>query len=159
MTKSLVLAVLLLGVTTAPGWALNAQEAKAVVTILELLSPERGEGVYMGEGVAEAWFEYDLEGVHTIMAAGFSEQSWARAYDELLLGYAAGIDLAELEAQIAAAAANVAASGLGESDKAEFLADFHAQMAEVKAARLQGVVHADAVAPYWDRLHRLVQGE
>jgi len=157
--KTLVLAVMLLGGTTAPGWALNAQEAEAVVTILELLSPERGESVYMGEGVAADWYEYDLEGVHTIMAAGFSEHSWARAYDELLMGYAAGIDLSVLEAQIAEAEANVAASSLSESQKADFLADFHAQMDEVKAARLQGAAYADAVAPYWERMHRLVQGE
>lgn len=159
MMKSLILAALLLGGTTASSWALNAQEAEAVVTILEVLSPARGEGVYMGEDVAGDWFEFDSDGAGLIVAAGFSARSWAQAYDETLMGYAAGIDEAEITRQIAVAEESVAASALGAAEKEEFLAEFRADMAEVMQARQEGQAYAAMVAPHWERLHLLVQGE
>lgn len=136
--------------------ALDQHEAEAVVAILETLAYERGEAVYMD--AAEDWFEFDQNGFGLITGAGFSRESWTEAYDETLLGFAGGIAQAEIDAQIAQAEAGVAASPLSAEQKEMILADFMAQMDQVREATVVGQQYASAVAPVRGRLQMLMEG-
>lgn len=154
--KTIIIAGLLGLGLCGPAVALEQGEAEAVVRILETLAYERGEAVYMD--AADDWFEFDQNGYGLIAGAGFSLESWTRAYDETLLGFAGGIAQAEIDAQIAQAEAGVAASPLSAEQKEMILADFMTQMAEVREATIEGQQYAAIVAPVRGRLQVLMEG-
>lgn len=139
-----------------PALALTPVEAEAVVTVLETLASERGEPVYMD--AADDWLEFDQSGYGLIASAGFSPQSWLRAYDETLLGFAGGIGEAEIDAQIDEAQARIESSPLSAEQKALILDDFLEQMDEVRAATREGQQFAALVAPVRGRLQMLMEG-
>lgn len=139
-----------------PALALTPVEAEAVVAVLETLAPERGEPVYMD--AAGDWLEFDEGGYGLIASAGFSPQSWTRAYDETLLGFAGGIGEAEIDAQIAEARAGIESSPLSPEQKAMILEDFLMQMDDVRAATREGQHFAAFVAPVRNRLQMLMEG-
>jgi hypothetical protein len=153
--RALRLAILLLAFAAPAAQALEPGEAEAVTRILERLSQETSDSVLIGE--ANFWFELDAEIDGLIGAAGFNEGSWRRAYDETLSGLLASIEQAEFDATIAAPVEMLAASPhLTEAQKAEILADFQVSMDELAAERAAGAAHRQVVAPYADRLRRLV---
>jgi hypothetical protein len=150
----LAFAVILL--FSPPAAALESAEAEAVVTILEALSPERGEQVYYDEEAAGDWFDFDAETDARIPAAGFSRESWRTAYDETLTGLMATIPDAEFEAMYAASETRINASpALDESQKRQLVAEWREELGKARALRASGVQFREVVRPIASRLRRL----
>lgn len=140
-----------------PALALTAAEAEAVVTVVERLAAETGEG--MVADAAEIFFDYDALGTNLIPAAGFDRTSWTIAYDAVASGYMATIPQDEFNAIFEEPLARLAGSALPDDQKAMMREHMEGLIAEAQSAREQGMAHADVVRPLEDRLHTLFFGE
>ncbi|MDW6022633.1 hypothetical protein SAZ10_12795 [Mesorhizobium sp. BAC0120] len=139
-----------------PTAALENAEVEAVVTILEALSPERGEQVYYDEDAAGDWFDFDAETDARIPAAGFSRESWQRAYDETLKGLMATIPDAEFDAIFAGSESRINASpALDETQKRQMIEDWREELGKARALRASGSQFREVVSPFASRLQRL----
>lgn len=155
MKFGILLAASLLMVT--PAMALTADEAEAVVTIVEQLAAETGEG--MVADAAEIFFDYDALSTNLIPAAGFDRASWVVAYDAVASGYMATIPQDEFDAVFDEPLALLEGSALPDEQKAMMREHVEGLVAEAQATRAQGAVHAEAVRPLEKRLHALFFGE
>ena len=153
--KRFCLSMGLLAILAGPGVAFDTGEAEIVVSILEQLADERGEGVY-AEAAAD-WFEFDAEGSGLIAAAGYSEENWMHAYDALLAGYTAALPEAEFEATISGPMARLETSSLAEDQKALLRGEFKRLIAKSRELRQVGAPYADVVRPLMPRLDVLVE--
>ncbi|WP_148916923.1 hypothetical protein [Neoaquamicrobium microcysteis] len=134
--------------------ALSSSEAGSVVEVLERLVEEHGEPVYYDEEAADEWFELDTEAL--IPAAGFSRESWRKAYGNSLKGLMASVPEAEFEAVFAGLEDNVTSiQGLTAEQKREAVSDLRAHVDRARALRAEGASHVDALAPYAERLRAL----
>ncbi|MBN9335230.1 hypothetical protein [Devosia sp.] len=141
----------------APALALTAEEARAVVDIVEVMAAETGEGMVADAG--DLYFDYDSLGANRIPAAGFSRESWAVAYDAVASGYMATLSQEDFDAVFAAPMAQLEASALPEDQKTMLRDHIAGLVAEAQATRQQGMVHADVVRPLEDRLYALFFGD
>lgn len=144
-------------VMATPAMALTADEAEAVVGIVEQLAAETGEG--MVADAAEIFFDYDALGTNLIPEAGFDRASWVTAYDAVASGYMATIPLDQFNAVFEEPLARLEASTLPDDQKVMMREHMAGLIAEAQAAREQGAVHAEAVRPLEGRLHALFFGE
>ncbi|MET0438081.1 MAG: hypothetical protein ABW043_11370 [Devosia sp.] len=155
MRFGILLAASLLMVT--PAMALTADEAEAVVTVVEQLAAETGEG--MVADAAEIFFDYDALSGNLIPAAGFDRASWVVAYDAVASGYMAVIPQDQFDAIFEEPLAMLEGSALPDDQKAMMREHVEGLIAEARATREQGAVHAEAVRPLEGRLHALFFGE
>lgn len=154
MIRILLLGLVALVPLAQPAYGLEQSDAETVVSLLETLAYERGEPVYMD--AADDWYEFDEEHSGLIAGAGFSLESWRRAYDETLLGYAGGIPESDIDQHIEAARTSLAESTLTEDQKQMILEDVIHQMEQVRSAIRLGQQFTVAVAPVRDRLEALM---
>ena len=138
-----------------PVAALDANRVGTVVTIMEKISEESGEDIYYGAG--DAFLELDYNGY--IAAAGFGEADWITTFDEVVTGYMATIPQDEFDALFRDVVAMLEASSLSDEQKAELRQDMVLHIAEAQRARESGMVHAQAVLPFADRLYPMFFGE
>lgn len=147
---------LLLGVAQ-PALALTPAEADAVVTIVEQLAVEMGEGMVFDAG--GIFYDYDSLGASLIPAAGFNKQEWIVAYEAVAAAYMATIPEDEFNAIFEEPLAQLAASGLPEEQMQAMLAHVEGLIAETQQTRLSGMQYADVVRPLEDRLYELFYGD
>lgn len=147
--------VLLLG-TTSYALALTSQEAETVVTIVEQIADEMGEGMVLDAG--GIFYDYDSLGASLIPAAGFDKQSWIVAYEAVATGYMATIPEDEFNAVFEGPLAQLAASGLPDEQMAMMLDHVEGLIAEAQEARQSGMQYADVVRPLEGRLYELFYG-
>lgn len=137
----------------SPALALTANEAKAVVEIVELMAEETGEGMAIDMG--DIFFDYDAMEANRIPAAGFDRESWITAYEAVATGYMATLSDQAFNAVFEEPMAQMEASALPEDQKKMLREHMERLMAEVQEKREAGRVHADVVRPLQDRLHVL----
>ena len=158
--RSLSVGVLLSGLSlllaTSPAISLQYREAEAVVSIVEALAADMGEG--MSADAADIFYDYDSYGAGLIPAAGFSRDSWKQAYDAVSSGYMATIPQEEFDAIFEEPLARLDAAGLPDDQKAMMRAHVEDLVAEAQAVRVSGLAHADVVRPLADRLSVLFFG-
>lgn len=138
-----------------PAFALDADTAATVVTIMEKISAESGEDIYYGAG--EAFLELDYNG--HIAAAGFSNTAWVTVFDEVVTGYMATIPQEEFDALFRDVVVMLEESSLSDEQKAELRQDIVLHIAEAQRARQSGGAHAQAVLPFVSRLYPMFFGE
>ena len=143
-------------VATSPVLALELHEAEAVVSIMEELSVEMGEG--MSVDAADIFYDYDSLGASLIPAAGFDLESWSAAYDAVASGYMASMPQSEFDAVFEEPLAQLEAADLPEDQKAMIREHVDLLIAEAQAVRLSGMPHVAVVRPFEDRLHVLFHG-
>lgn len=141
----------------SPALALDQREAEAVVTIMEALAQEMGEG--MSTDAARIFYDYDSLSGSLIPAAGFDRASWIVAYDAVASGYMATIPQDEFDAIFEEPLAMLEASGLPEDQKVAMRAHVDSLIAEAQQVRLDGMQHAEVVRPLEARLYPLFYGE
>lgn len=142
--------------TTSPVLALELREAEAVVSIMEELSVETGEG--MTVDAADIFYDYDSLGASLIPAAGFDPESWAEAYDAVASGYMATIPQDEFDAVFEEPLAQLEASDLPDDQRAMIRDHVNGLIVEAQAVRQAGMAYADVVRPLEDRLFVLFYG-
>jgi hypothetical protein len=152
-----VAAAVLLAGTAMPSLALSPTEAEAVVSIVEQLAEQTGEG--MSADAASIYFDYDSLGANLIPAAGFSEESWIVAYDAVATGYMATIPQDEFDAVFEGPLALLEESALPEDQKVMMREHVVGLIAEAQQARRNGMAYADVVRPLEKRLYPLFFGE
>ncbi len=140
-----------------PALALEAEEAKAVISILEQLAPERGERVY--PEAAEDWFEYDQDDRRLIEAAGFDLESWDLSYESTVMAYLASLSDDEFLGRLREAEHRLAASDIDAQAREELLRDLRAEMARLTQRREAAKADIHAVTPLLARLTALVDAE
>lgn len=141
---------------TQPVLALDADEAEAVVGIMEVLTMEMGEG--MSTDAAAIFYDYDSLGEALIPAAGFDRAQWIEAYDAVAAGYMATIPQDEFNAVFEEPLALLEASELPDDQKAMMREHMDGLIAQAQAVRLSGMDHADVIRPLEDRLYPMFFG-
>lgn len=153
--KKTIVAFAMLAGFAVPVVALDTNRVGTVVTIMEKISEESGEDIYYGAG--DVFLELDYNGY--IAAAGFGEADWIATFDEVVTGYMATIPQDEFDAMFRDVVAMLEASALSDEQKAELRQDMVLHIAEAQRARESGMVHAQAVLPFADRLYPMFFGE
>ena len=150
--KSLLAAAIWLGALGA-SLALDAREAQAVIAIMERLAEETGDGMYYD--AAADFYAFDAENEGLIAQAGFSAESWQRAYEAVASGYIAAIPESSFAAAFEEPLARLEAStSLSAEQKAAIRADFEEQMVQLRAVRMAGQPHVGVVSPFMAQLER-----
>lgn len=147
---------LIAGLAT-PAMALTAEEAEAVVQIVELMAEETGEGMVADMG--EVFFDYDALEAKRIPAAGFDRESWTLAYDAVASGYMATLSDKDFNAIFAEPMAQMEASALPEDQKKMLREHWAGLLAEAQETRETGKAHVEVVRPLQDRLYVLFFGD
>ena len=142
---------LLLG--TSPALALTPHEAEAVVSVMEVLAVDMGEG--MSADAASIFYDYDTLGANLITEAGFDRAGWIEAYEAVAAAYMATIPQDAFDAVFEEPLAMLEASQLPDDQKAAMRAHVNGLIAEAQAVRQSGMVHADVVRPLEARLYPL----
>ncbi|MHA6297440.1 hypothetical protein [Devosia sp. CAU 1758] len=143
-------------VATSPVLALEPSEAETVVSIMESLVVEMGEG--MTVDAADIFYDYDSLGASLIPAAGFDLASWSAAYDAVASGYMASMPQSEFDAVFEEPLAQLEAAELPEDQKAMIREHVDMLIAEAQAVRLSGMPHVEVLRPFEDRLYALFHG-
>ncbi|KKB84374.1 hypothetical protein VW29_10440 [Devosia limi DSM 17137] len=143
-------------VATSPVLALERNEAAAVVSIMEELVVEMGEG--MTVDAADIFYDYDSLGASLIPAVGFDLASWSAAYHAVASGYMASMPQMEFDAVFEGPLAQLEAAELPEDQKAMIREHVDLLIAEAQALRLSGMPFVEVVQPFADRLHVLFHG-
>lgn len=139
-----------------PALALDGQQAEAVVSVMEVLTLEMGEG--MSADAADIFYDYDSLGTSLIPDAGFDRAGWIEAYNAVTAGYMATIPQDEFDAIFAEPLAMLEASELPEDQKAAMREHVSGLVAEAQAERESGMAYVDIVRPLEDRLYPLFFG-
>lgn len=154
--KVAIAAAFTFGLTIGNADALNAREAESVVTILEQLAADTEKTVFYDDDAASEWLEIDSESSRLIPAAGFSEDSWQRAFDETMTGFIASIPRAEMERMMREFAGKLGELGQMTPELKQEVAEMlQEQMSTIDAIREQGARYQTIVAPYVERLRVL----
>lgn len=156
MRKSLIRHALIaaacgLGLTlglTFPANSLTSGEAEKVAVLLTDLGSEFGPFAY-DEEEAERIFDEDESYQARITAAGFSRETWTRAFNEMFRGYLATIPNNVFSTRLTQATESIETlSHLTEEQKAEVRPMIEEKIAEIQLLRAEGARYADVVRPH-----------
>jgi len=139
-----------------PALALDVRQAEAVVSVMEVLTSDMGEG--MMTDAADIFYDYDLLGAELIAAAGFDRAGWIEAYDAVAAGYMATIPQDEFDAIFEEPLAMLESSALPEDQKVMMREHVNGLVAEAQTVREGGMAYADTVRPFENRLYPLFFG-
>lgn len=151
LRRALVTAICGIGLALGlnfPANGLTRAEADGVAALLVDLGSDFGPFAYDDEE-ADRIFDEDEAYQNRIAGAGFSRESWRKAFNEMFRGYLATIPNDVFSAKLTEALAAIdSLPQLTEEQKAEVRPMFEEKIAEIQLLRAEGAAHVGMARPH-----------